>query len=386
MDSAVQSLVGTEGPASGENAEATTSRLLAAINKEAAAAKAAAQAIVLTQQQAQETYAAAEALLSEAKAVATQALAAKTQVTDAQAVIATKSDHIENARQHADKVRAELDRTLTSAAQQATETEGCKTRAQTAADSVTALLGASQAAKGTIDTDAAAIAAEKTTAKDSAAALKALSDKAATVEKTLASYESQLADLEKRCEEQLQTITGLLPGAASAGLAHAFDSRRKAFLSPASRWQAIFVGALAALVALALTGMWEVHKAGGTGVIISYDELARLWLARLPVGAALVWLALHASRESALAKRLEEDYGYKAAISASFLGFHNQMSEIGSAATTNTPLAQLCGDTLATIANPPGRIYEKHELTVTPSKELAETAKSMLPVPPSGKA
>lgn len=58
------------------------------------------------------------------------------------------------------------------------------------------------------------------------------------------------------------------------------------------------------------------------------DELARLRLARLPIAIALVWLALHASQESPFAKRLEEDYGYKAAISSCSEGFRKRMSEI----------------------------------------------------------
>ena len=129
-----------------------------------------------------------------------------------------------------------------------------------------------------------------------------------------------------------------------------------------------------AIVALALTGLWHVAQ---VGTAPTYDELLRLWLSRLPVAGALVWLALHASRESSLAKRLEEDYGYKSVIASSFLGFHKQMNEIGVAATSNKPLAKLCEDTLVTIATPPGRIYDKHELTVSPSAEIGDFAKSV---------
>jgi hypothetical protein len=351
---------------------------LTSINEQARAAIAAAQAATENQRRAAEAHAASQTLLSEANALATQALAIKTQVLDAQAVIATKSDHIEDAREHADKVRAELDRTLTAASQQATEAEGLKTRTQTAADGVAALLAASQTSKGLVDADVAAIAAARDTSKEAAAALKVMGDKAATVQQGIADYEARLADLEKQCAEQLKTISNLLPGATSAGLAHAFDARRQTFLSPARSWQTIFVGSVCLLVALAFSGMWHVFQGNN---VITYDELARLWLARLPVAGALVWLALHASRESALAKRLEEDYGYKAAISSSFLGFHEQMSKIGTAAGADTPLAQLCGDTLATIASPPGRIYEKHALTVTPSDELKETVKAIIPQP-----
>ena len=272
-----------------------------------------------SQRVAAETNATVQTLLADINAVATQALSIKTQLLDAQTVIATKSDHIEGARQHADTVRAELDRTLTAAMAQATEAEGQKTRAQTASDGTIALHGAIQNLKGQADTDVATVAAARGTCTEAAAALKGMSDKAATVEKRIADYEARLADLEAQSIAQLKTITDLLPGATSAGLAHAFDDRRKTFFDPARRWQWVFVGSLVLLIGLALSGMWHVYD---TNSVISYDELARLWLARLPVAGALVWLALHSSRESALAKRLEEDYGYKAAIASSFRASH----------------------------------------------------------------
>jgi hypothetical protein len=130
-----------------------------------------------------------------------------------------------------------------------------------------------------------------------------------------------------------------------------------------------------ALVFLAISGLWIVYK---NNVIPSWDDLARMWIARLPIAGALIWLAIHASRESALAKRLEEDYGYKAAVAASFLGFQQQMAEIGQKALAGSPLSKLCEDTLSTLASPPGRIYEKHRLTTTPVGELANVATNVL--------
>jgi hypothetical protein len=291
-------------------------------------------------------------------------------------VIATKSAHIEDAKEHSDKVRTDLDRASVAASQSATETEGLKARTQTSADVVAALQASIQASKGLVDTEVSNIEAARTACDESVVTLKGLSDKAVTVQQRIADYEARLISLEKQCADQLKTITALLPGATSAGLAHAFDARRQTFLSPAEKWQSLFIGSIVLLIGLAVTGLWNVYQ--GTNVI-TYDELGRLWLARFPVAAALVWLALHSSRESALAKRLEEDYGYKAAIAASFQGFHKQMSDLGSTAGPDTPLAQLCGDTLATIGNPPGRIYEKHALVITPSDEIKATTKAMLP-------
>lgn len=44
---------------------------------------------------------------------------------------------------------------------------------------------------------------------------------------------------------------------------------------------------------------------------------------------------------------------------------------------SDSPLAKLCGDTLTTLAQPPGRIYNKHKLTVSPLDEFRESAKTL---------
>lgn len=308
-------------------------------------------------------------------ALTTEALAAKTQITDYQTVIATKSDHIEQAQVHADKVRGDLDRELTAAKQQTTEAEAFKTRAQSAADSASETLSAVRAAKTSAEADSDAITELASEAKEASDSLKGLAATALSVEERIAAYEEQLVTLRERSEAQLATIVSLLPGATSAGLASAFDERRQSFLKPSGRWQWLFVGSLVFLIGLALTGLWDVYTAAAP---LSYDGLLRLWLARLPIAGALIWLALHASREAALAKRLEEDYGYKAAIAASFQGFHKQMSDLAEKAAPETALAKLCADTLATIGSPPGRIYDKHNLTTTPSAEVLKAFQDFL--------
>lgn len=317
----------------------------------------------------------AEAQLSELSIIATTATTARSQITDEQAVIAAKSTHIQGAQEHADRVRAELDRIQTSSAQTATEAEGHKARAQSANDTAAELLSNIRAYRITAESDLALTATARDSARSNSEVSKALAEKADAVEAKIAAYEARLAELEKQSRTQLETIIGLLPGATAAGLAHAFDDRRKTFLKPSTNWQWLFVGSVIALVALAATGLWSVYK---NDVLLGWDNLARLWLARLPIAAALVWLALHASRESALAKRLEEDYGYKAAIAASFLGFQKQMADIESSVREGSPLSKLCADTLATIGSPPGRIYDKHHLTITPAGELAKAAAQVI--------
>lgn len=317
----------------------------------------------------------AQTKLSEIQDIATAALAVKTQIVDEQAVIVSKSSHIQNAQDHADKIRTELDKVQTTVNQHATEAEGLRTRAQAATDNASELLAAIQSNKTSVETDAAAVKAELTNAKAAATATKSLADKAKAIEDQVTVYEQRLANLEAQSKTQLDTITSLLPGATAAGLAHAFDHRRQTFLKPGVRWQWLYIASIVLIVILALSGLWHVYRSGAP---LSWDELARLWTARLPIAAALLWLALHASRESALAKRLEEDYGYKAAIAASFQGFQKQMAEIGSSTPEGSALSKLCEDTLSTIGNPPGRIYEKHQLTLTPTSEFMAAVKQVL--------
>jgi hypothetical protein len=309
---------------------------------------------------------------ADSSATAALAAAAKAQITDAQGVIATKSSHIQDAQTHADKIRGDLDRTLTAAQSQLTEIEGNKDRAKTAADTAAQQQAALTVSKTSGEADALIVKNAAAAATADALTTKKLADKAATIENRVEGYEARLTEFEQKAAKQLQDIIDLLPGATSAGLAHAFDKRRNTFLEPSKRWQWIFVGSIGALVLLAAIGLIQVYNNGAT---LTYGELFRLWLSRGPIAASLVWLALHASRESSLAKRLEEDYGYKSAIASSFQGFQQQMKEIGATVAPSSPLSKLCEDTLSTLASPPGRIYEKHALTVTPSTELAALAK-----------
>lgn len=350
---------------------------IASIKQSSESAKAAAREASESQRLIASVLAEAQTKLAEITTAATQAVAAKTQIVDDQAVIATKSDHIQKAQEHADTVRANLDRALTAATQKATEAEGQKSRVQSAADAVTQLLTDVRTAKGSADTDVEAISAALKSSEESAGLTKGLAEKAETIEVRIAAYESRLAGLETQCANQLKTIESLLPGATSAGLAHAFDERRQTFLEPQRKWERLYVGSVALFAVLAAISLWQTYHGNG---FPTWDEIVLLWLSRLPVAGALIWLALHASHEAALAKRLEEDYGYKSAIASTFLGFHKQMSEIGSAAASNEPLAKLCADTLTTIASPPGRIYDKHKLTASPADELSGAVKAVTEV------
>lgn len=316
--------------------------------------------------------------LAAIEAITTQVVAVKTQIVDMQAVIVSKSAHIQKAQEHADEVRAKLDRTHTAVTQQATEADAQKSRAQSAADAATELQASARTIKASIEKEAGAVSAARKVAEESAEVAKGLAEKSTTVEARIAEYEKQLGGLKAQCDAQLKTIEGLLPGATSTGLAHSFNARAKDSHRPQMKmWERWLIGSVALLALWAGISWWQAYHGD---IPLTWDQTLLLWLSRLPVAAPLVFLVYYASREAALAKQLEEDYEFKAATASSFEGFRRQMSEIGKSVEPDSPLAKLCENTLTTIANPPGRIYDKHKLAVTPADVLKEATKEITEV------
>jgi len=301
--------------------------------------------------------------------------AAATEVAINQTAVATHAQQIDEAQKRAVDIRAELDGLLTSVKQTQAEADSLKQNIDSAKASATQADADVLKVKATVEANALLVAAALGTTNTSAAKAKGLADKAASVEQKVSDYEAKLDELSAKCDEQLQAITSLLPGATSAGLASAFDKRRQTFLNPSKRWQWLFVGSVVILAIMAALSLLEVYQ---HTIEMTYQQLFVRWLSRIPLAAALVWLAMHASRESALAKRLEEDYGFKASVASSFQGFQEQMKIVGASAVGNEPLKTLCDATLAQITNPPGRIYEKHALIVSPTTELLKAAQAFV--------
>jgi hypothetical protein len=133
-----------------------------------------------------------------------------------------------------------------------------------------------------------AVTARKT-AEESAAVTKALANKSSTTETRIATYEGRLLELETKCAAQLMTIEALLPGATSAGLAHAFNERRLTFLNrKTGAW--LFVGSVLALVVLAFSGLWHVYKDANqiARQSLMISERAYIKISHTPPGLRLV--------------------------------------------------------------------------------------------------
>ncbi|MDX2177681.1 MAG: hypothetical protein SF028_14555 [Candidatus Sumerlaeia bacterium] len=305
-----------------------------------------------------------------ANAAVTSIEAVKVDVLQKQEVVATKSAHVEDGRKYIDNARGELDKAVTAANHSTALVESIHQIARAVATNLDQLAATSQVTKATIDANAEAVASAMEVVDEHAKRVADLSKKADEVEKRIAASEAHLEELEAQAAERLRTIDELLPGATSAGLASAFHKRSQQFKGPEQAWQGIFLVSLLVFLGLAI---FETTRVSVDPTTPAWDALLRMFLHRLPFIVPLVWLAVHASRQASIAKRMEEEYAFKATTSTSFEGYRRQMAEVGKDLTPGSPLAQLCGDTLRIIAAPPAHVYEGTRMDPTPATMAAET-------------
>lgn len=310
----------------------------------------------------------ARAATNAASDAAARAEALRTQVEQAAQVAETRSAHIEDGRKYVDTKRAEIDVILNGAQLSAAGATAHQASARATMEALTALHATAQQVVSSSQGLAEESAAARASVEEDSQATTRLAHIAAETEARIAKYEARLAELDAASAKQGKVIDELLLGATNAGLASAFDKRSQTFKRPARTWQYTFVGALGGLLVLA----FAEARVGTSGQILSWTELARMAVHRLPFMLPLIWLAIHAARQASLAMRMEEEYGFKATVSTSFEGYRRQMAEVGGDLALESPLARLCTDTLRTLSKPPADVYDKHRMDPNPGSEAAE--------------
>lgn len=286
-----------------------------------------------------------------------------------QATIAERNAWIEKGREHVAKFLQDIETSLDGSRRSAASAESCLQAAKSTSENTTALHAAVQATKERVESDAGVVSSVRASIEGHAAITKRLSEIAADAETRVAQYEAVLTQMQGANKQQAAKIDEILAGATDGSLGGAYRKRGEGFKLPEKRWQQVFVASLIGLLALAA---WQAYALGNLAKPPEWEALARMMVFKLPFLIPLVWLAIHAARQAAFAKRMEEEYAFKATTSFSFEGYRRQMAEVGSELDANSPLAQLCNNTLKTIAAPPGDVYKKQRMDPTPGTAAAE--------------
>lgn len=195
-------------------------------------------------------------------------------------------------------------------------------------------------------------------------------------------YEGELTRLARDMESLKSKIEGLLPGAASAGLASAFHAQKERFAAPQKWWLRGFVATIIALIVVGFIGLpiqWPWASATAAPAE-TWETILRHFTVRLPIVIPLVWLAIYAARNYTMALRVEEDYAFKEAVSRAFEGYKREMANIETQPDggRTSPLEALCANVLTTIARRPGLIYEGQHDDVTPLSGVVKPVSEMV--------
>ncbi len=201
------------------------------------------------------------------------------------------------------------------------------------------------------------------TIKKHEANTKLIADTADEKDQRVKKYEEQLKDLTTEYSQLKEQIEDLLPGATSAGLASAFETRKNSFQCPKKLWAVLQIVSVFLLIG---TGYLVFSKTE----INSFGDLIFFIFKRSPIIAAIIFLEEIARRNRNIALRLEEDYGYKEVLSRSFEGYKKQMEEIDQ--QSKMAVSTLSTNLLDAIAKEPGRLIDKEKPVTKPSADFIE--------------
>lgn len=184
---------------------------------------------------------------------------------------------------------------------------------------------------------------------------------------------SQFEGKFKSLQEQIES---LLPGATSAGLATAYNNRRKKAESDAQFYsRAFFIGIILLALSAAATITQSFTLWPFSWVLISFESAKEYFdklLFKLPLVIPVLWATLTVSKRRSEMHRLAEEYAHKEALAQSYEGFKKQISDLNkddSQLIQNLLEVILKAISLNAATTLEGRHGEK-----TPIQEVIETA------------
>lgn len=288
---------------------------------------------------------------------------------------ATAQDRAESAAAATENYRNVLGRVYTQANEEAASVTQAKATVEASAVAAQTLQAQVTERAAKAESDTAAIVAREFESRTLLQSMAEVSTTATESFTRVLGYQRDLQALQNKFDELRAKTEALLPGATSAGLASAFREQKARFDRPQLYWLITFVTSVALLLAAGLVGLPGLTTANE---VTSWDSILRHIVNRLPLVGPLVWLGIYSGRNYMLALRMQDEYAFKEAISATFEGYKREMASIQAPDTATKPLLALCENVLTTLAQRPGRIYEGQHEDITPlapvSKAIGETA------------
>lgn len=171
-----------------------------------------------------------------------------------------------------------------------------------------------------------------------------------------------------------EKIESLLPGALTAGLSHAYESKKNKEIEAMDKSNIWFIFAIIGLIIISLIPF-------GVGLYMLFDEvtleevilkLPRLVLSILPLYVPVLWMAYSSSKKVNLSKRLIEEYSHKEALSKTFEGLSEQINNIKDGHEKQELKTKLLYNLLEVSAENPGKLISNYSTADHPLMDALE--------------
>ena len=173
-------------------------------------------------------------------------------------------------------------------------------------------------------------------------------------------YEHFKENQEKRYQALYEKIESLLPGAVSAGLAEAYQEKRKKFEKQTVFWSGIFIVAMIGL----FIGGFKVISNETNSLKDTFLHLLKYSPLYLPA----IWLAIYAGKRRNENMRLEQKYAHKEAVAKSYISYKKQIEELQE--EKDALVANLLKTSTYIIAEDPSYVLDKDNNEHHPLVEL----------------
>jgi len=181
-----------------------------------------------------------------------------------------------------------------------------------------------------------------------------ISDKIKALEEYEAEQKERIENLYKKIEEHL-------PGATSAGLAKAYEKRRKFYQFPIFTWNVVFVIAMLIMIYFGYKNLQDVK---------SWEDALKHILHYTPIYLPAIWLAIYASKRRSESRALEEEYAHKEALAKSYSSYKLQIEEIGG--EDKGLIEKLLDKTIDTVSDNPSKVLDRKHGDNTPALDIVE--------------
>jgi hypothetical protein len=185
----------------------------------------------------------------------------------------------------------------------------------------------------------------------------------------IASQKSEVSDIINSSKKQEATINGLLPRAASAGLASAFSQRVKEMQVSKIIWAIAFFLSIIGLLAIGVIIIRDTSASG-----LSNLNVFTLMIRRFPILGPLIWLGWFSAVQYGNSLRVQEDYAFKEATSKAFAGYRDHMEHLNTVNIDDSKnaLTLLSEKTIEILSHEPLRVFKGTHRDATPTQGVRE--------------